>query len=136
VDRILSLGGDPHLVLLLPDGHHRAVHLSATDGAGARPHPSSPSSLPLISVRTLLPLARLLQAMLRAREETADAVPPHPSDATSTRAGFGRSAYKDLPAHGLDPAASELPPTARPAPGEPDAAPAQSPLGGAGERHR
>ena len=60
-------GSNRHLIVRLPNGRTRSVPLKATEPrakAGAEPAVLLP-----ISARTLLPLARRLQAMARMQEE-------------------------------------------------------------------
>ena len=74
VERVLAVHGEQRLVVRLPRGGRRSVRRGATDadGPGA---PASAAGLPRVSARTLLLLARLVAAMLRAEEEAPHAHP-------------------------------------------------------------
>ncbi len=63
--------GKTHLILLLANGQHRIVPHAATDLGQTQKQNSEPQ-LPRISVRTMLPLARLIQSKLQAREVWSD----------------------------------------------------------------
>jgi len=69
VVRASSPRGKSNLILLLPDGQPRSVPRSATDFDGPTEQPPAARPLPLISVRTILPVAQLVQSMLLAIEE-------------------------------------------------------------------
>ena len=80
VVRDTSSRGVSSLVVQLPNGRTRSVPIAVTDDT-TETAPRSPSGLLPISARTLLPVARHLQAMVRAKEEvTRDASSdPQPS---------------------------------------------------------
>jgi len=61
-EEITPEGEHPAVVIILPDGQHRMVPRSATD-AGQRSEvtPAARCSLPLVSVRTILPVARFVR---------------------------------------------------------------------------
>src|SRR6266404_366057 len=60
----------PHVMVLLPSGRRHTVPRAATDleRPGEAVSPASP--LPPISVRTILPLARLVHQLKQAKEES------------------------------------------------------------------
>ena len=58
-----------HVTVLLPTGRRRSVARSATDLERPREESSHDPPLPVISVRTILPLARFVQALKQAKEE-------------------------------------------------------------------
>src|SRR6266700_2248935 len=60
----------PHVMVLLPSGRRHAVPRAATnlEHPGEAVAPASP--LPSLSVRTILPLARLVQQLKQAKEES------------------------------------------------------------------
>jgi hypothetical protein len=58
-----------HVTVLLPTGRRRSVPRSATDLERQADQVSPDSSLPVISVRTILPLARFVQGLKQAKEE-------------------------------------------------------------------
>ncbi|MHB8597324.1 MAG: hypothetical protein ACYDER_11000 [Ktedonobacteraceae bacterium] len=58
-----------HVTVLLPTGRRRSVPRSATDLERQADQASPASPLPVISVRTILPLARFVQALKQAKEE-------------------------------------------------------------------
>src|SRR5438874_12122756 len=58
-----------HVTVLLPTGRRRSVPRSATDLERQADQASPASPLPAISVRTILPLARFVQALKQAKEE-------------------------------------------------------------------
>jgi len=64
-------GRKGNLILRLPNGQHRSIPRAATDYDGPVGRPSS-LMLPLISVRTILPVARLVRLMLSAIGEVSD----------------------------------------------------------------
>src|SRR5215469_15243428 len=71
-----------HVMVLLPSGRRHMVPRAATD----LEHPegaASPAALPVISVRTILPLARLVQQLKQAKEEShaeQATTPIHPNE--------------------------------------------------------
>jgi len=71
-----------HVTVLLPTGRRRSVPKASTDLERPAEEASSVSSLPVISVRTMLPLARCGQKRKQAKEER-DAFPSE-SNAHST----------------------------------------------------
>ena len=76
--RRASPRGRAGLVVLLPNGQHRTVPVAATDFNITQEAPfNTPDQycLPLISVRTILPLARLVKAKLNPTEEMSDEPP-------------------------------------------------------------
>ena len=66
-----------HVTVLLPTGRRRSVPRSATDLEHPVEEVSHDLPLPAISVRTILPLARLVQQLKQAKEES------HAAQATS-----------------------------------------------------
>jgi hypothetical protein len=59
-----------HVTVLLPTGRRRSVPRSATNLERLAEESSCDSSLPVISVRTILPLAHLVQQLKQAKEES------------------------------------------------------------------
>jgi hypothetical protein len=96
-----------HVTVLLPTGRRRSVARSATDLERPREESSHDPPLPVISVRTILPLARFVQALKQAKEErhaqkSAESI--QSSEPNSTRS------INDLaPASREQPAATRLP---------------------------
>src|SRR5437660_4528325 len=58
-----------HVTVLLPTGRRRSVPRSATDLERPAEQASHEPPLPVISVRTILPLARFVQGLKQAKEE-------------------------------------------------------------------
>ena len=58
-----------HVTVLLPTGRRRSVPRSATDLGRPAEEASHDPPLPVISVRTILPLARFVQGLKQAKEE-------------------------------------------------------------------
>jgi len=58
-----------HVTVLLPTGRRRSVPRSATDLERLREEDTYDPPLPVISVRTILPLARFVQELKQAKEE-------------------------------------------------------------------
>ncbi|MFL5706694.1 MAG: hypothetical protein ACJ8AG_28310 [Ktedonobacteraceae bacterium] len=58
-----------HVTVLLPTGRRRSVPRSATDLERQADQALPDSPLPVISVRTILPLARFVQGFKQAKEE-------------------------------------------------------------------
>jgi len=58
-----------HVTVLLPTGRRRSVPRSATDLERPAEEASHDPPLPVISVRTILPLARFVQGLKQAKEE-------------------------------------------------------------------
>jgi hypothetical protein len=71
VVRDTSSLGVSYLVVELPNGRTRSVPIAATEDTTETAR-HSPSGLLPISARTLLPVARHLQVMVRAKEEVTD----------------------------------------------------------------
>jgi hypothetical protein len=96
-----------HVSVLLPTGRRRSVPRSATNLERPAEETSHELPLPVISVRTILPLARFVQALKQAKEEkhaeqAASSIPATGAD--STRAD------NDLaPTSTEQPAATRLP---------------------------
>jgi hypothetical protein len=59
-----------HVTVLLPTGRRRSVPTHATDRERPAHLAAHDSPLPAISVRTILPLARLVQPLKQAKEES------------------------------------------------------------------
>ncbi len=59
-----------HVMVLLPSGRRHMVPRAATNLEGEAEAPVSNSPLPSISVRSILPLARLVQQLKQAKEES------------------------------------------------------------------
>ena len=91
--RLLSLAcgrGPAFIAAALPDGRRRLVRRAATDLE--RPL-TPPATLPRISARTLLPLARHVRSMLAfSTKEVRHANPPLPSLSASSKATVSLSA--------------------------------------------
>ena len=97
----------PHVMVLLPSGRRHQVPRAATNLERPEGAASPAAPLPSISVRTILPLAHLVQQLKQAKEEShaeQTASPIHPTDPSSSRS------HDDLPS------ASPEPPTATSAP--------------------
>src|SRR6266566_8262857 len=60
----------PHVMVLLPSGRRHMVPRAATNLEHPGEAVASASPLPSISVRTILPLARLVQQLKQAKEES------------------------------------------------------------------
>ncbi|HEY4387628.1 MAG TPA: DUF5372 family protein [Ktedonobacteraceae bacterium] len=60
----------PHVMVLLPTGRRHAIPRAATNLAYPVEVALPSSPLPAISVRTILPLARLVQQLKQAKEES------------------------------------------------------------------
>ncbi len=60
----------PHVMVLLPSGRRHTVPQAATNLERPKEAVSPASPLPSISVRTILPLARLVQQLKQAKEES------------------------------------------------------------------
>ena len=111
--RPVSSRGKAMLTLRLPDGQLRSVPRAATDIDGHSQVAVSREG-PLISVRTLLPVARLVRLMITATEEVACDVALR-SGSTSTAA----APVPPSPSH-LASAGARSPDAARPASGHVD----------------
>jgi hypothetical protein len=77
-----------HVTVLLPTGRRRSVPRSATDLECPRDQASHDPPLPVISVRTILPLARFVQGLKQPKEErhaeqTASSIQAREPDHTS-----------------------------------------------------
>jgi Family of unknown function (DUF5372) len=99
-----------HVMVLLPSGRQHMVPRAATnlEHPGEAVSPAAP--LPSISVRTILPLARLVQQLKQAKEEshaepTASII--HPTDPSSSRS------RNDLPPASPEPPTATRPPDRR-----------------------
>src|SRR5258706_15566641 len=68
----------PHVMVLLPTGRRHAIPRAATNLECLVEAASPDSSLPTTSVRTILPLARLVHQLKQAKEES------HAEQTTST----------------------------------------------------
>jgi hypothetical protein len=77
--------------VVLPDGRHRWIPQKATDLEDAACETRPNRDLPLVSVRTLLPLAEYVRARLSAAREGVDETSGPAADPT-TRAGIAGSA--------------------------------------------
>ena len=101
----------PHVMVLLPSGRRHAVPRAATnlEHPGEAVAPASP--LPSISVRTILPLARLVQQLKQAKEESH--AEPTASPIHCTDHGFS-SSHDDLSAAPPEPPAATRAPDRRP----------------------
>src|SRR6266566_1273403 len=80
----------PHVMVLLPSGRRHMVPRAATNLEHPGEAVASASPLPSISVRTILPLARLVQQLKQAKEEshaeqTASTIHPTESCVPSSR---------------------------------------------------
>lgn len=101
------------LTLRLPDGQLRRVPRAATDIDGHSRGAVSRKG-PLVSIRTLLPVARLVRSMITATEEVTCDVALRSGSISTAAAPIPPS-----PSH-LAPAGVRSPDTARPAPGHLD----------------
>ena len=70
--RDFSPRGNSSVTIQLPNGQRRVVPRSATNLDANEFSESAVGDLPIISVRTILPVARFVQAKLRAPEEEKD----------------------------------------------------------------
>ena len=77
--------------MVLPDGRHRWIPQKATDLEDVACEITPNRDLPLVSVRTLLPLAEYVRARLSAAKEGVDETSGAAADPTS-RAGIAGSA--------------------------------------------
>jgi hypothetical protein len=78
-----------HVTVLLPTGRRRSVPRLATNLERPAEESSSDPPLPVISVRTILPLAHLVQGLKQAKEEShaeqaASTIPPTEQCSTSS----------------------------------------------------
>src|SRR5947209_9354356 len=88
---LLSVRVNPsktHVTVLLPTGRRRSVPRSATDLERRQEEASHDPFLPVISVRTILPLAYFVQGLKQAKEESharqaASTIPPTEQCSTS-----------------------------------------------------
>ena len=90
-----ALGGDQRLIVIqLPDGRERAIPRSATAVASASDDPATAAGrLAHISVRTLLPLANHVRAVLASRHADLEAGGGrHLEQATAAHGGVAGSA--------------------------------------------
>ena len=100
-----------HVMVLLPSGRRHMVPRAATNLEHSAEAILSASPLPSISVRTILPLARLVQQLKQAKEEShaeQTASPIH-----CTEYGFP-SSHDDLSSASPEPSAATRPPGRRP----------------------
>jgi hypothetical protein len=100
-----------HVMVLLPSGRRHMVPRAATNLEREGVAVSSAAPLPSISVRTILPLARLVQQLKQAKEEShaeQTASPIH-----STEPGF-LSSYDDLSSASPESPAATRAPDRRP----------------------
>ncbi len=100
----------PHVMVLLPSGRRHMVSRAATNLERPAEVVSSASPLPSISVRTILPLARLVQQLKQAKEEShaeQTTSPIHP-----TEHGFP-SSHNDLSSASPEPPAATRAPDRR-----------------------
>jgi hypothetical protein len=102
----------PQVLLLLPSGRRHMVPRAATnlEREGVAVSPAFP--LPVISVRTILPLARLVQQLKQAKEESH--AEPTASTISPTNPSNSRS-HDDLPSASPEPSESGTTDTERPA---------------------
>jgi hypothetical protein len=108
----ISPQGPASILIQLPNGRHRAVPRAATDlDAPPQPRPT-PTDLPLISVRTILPLAHRVRAMVLAMEDShAAALTPTDTDQPATCYGGAQRPASALAApESAPPAATGRPP--------------------------
>ena len=101
----------PHVMVLLPSGRRHMVPRAATNLERPAETVSPPSPLPSISVRTILPLACLVQQLKQAKEESH--AEQTMSTNHSTESCVGRS-HDDLPAAPPEPPAATCPSDRRP----------------------
>src|SRR5207245_11702722 len=99
-----------HVTVLLPTGRRRSVPRSATDLEHPVEEVSHDLPLPAISVRTILPLARLVQELKQAKEESH--AQPTASPIHCTDHGFS-SSHDDLSAAPPEPPAATRAPDRR-----------------------
>jgi hypothetical protein len=105
--------GSHQLVVALPDGRRRSIPRTATDLSTGTGLPSSVGSASTrISVRTLLPLARHLRAVLRWRQEVSDAHPPSAPAALAVPAPGSPTATGPALGHAASSSACDDTPTA------------------------
>ncbi len=112
VDRPSSRG--PGLIVVrLPDGRERAIPRTATDLASpAEALPALASAQPHVSVRTLLPLANHVRAVLASRNAGPETEPTRDCAAGTHSGGVARSNRRATPVVG--PAPGREPPPAGP----------------------
>ena len=82
-----------HVMVLLPSGRRHMVPRAAINLERSAEAPVSASSLPSISIRTILPLARLVQQLKQAKEESHAEQTASPNHCTEH--GFS-SSHDDL----------------------------------------
>ena len=96
-----------HVTVLLPTGRRRSVPRSATDLERPREEVSLDPPLPIISVRTILPLARFVQRLKQAKEERH--AEQQAESIRSTEPDSTRSPNDLAPTSREQPAATRLP---------------------------
>jgi hypothetical protein len=102
-----------HVMVLLPSGRRHMVPRAATNLERSAEAVLFASPLPSISVRTILPLARLVQQLKQAKEEShaeQTASPIHPMESCVP------SSRDDLSSASPEPPAATRPPHRRPHP--------------------
>ncbi len=99
-----------HVMVLLPSGRRHMVPRAATNLERSAEAPVSASSLPSISIRTILPLARLVQQLKQAKEESHAEQTASPNHCTEH--GFS-SSHDDLSSASPEPSAATRAPDRR-----------------------
>ena len=91
---LLCARGPRFIAVALPDGRRRLIRRAATDLE--RPAGATELPVPRVSIRTLLPLARLVRSVLAASSaEPADAVPSPPNPASTPAPSTAPKAMAD-----------------------------------------
>src|SRR5437588_1422172 len=101
----------PHVMVLLPSGRRHMVPRAATNLERPEEAVSPASPLSSISVRTILPLARLVQQLKQTKEESHAETTASPIHSTE-HGSF--SSYDDLSAAPPEPPAATCAPDRRP----------------------
>ena len=86
-----------HVMVLLPSGRRHMVPRAATNLERPVEAVLPPSPLPVISVRTILPLARLVQQLKQAKEESHAERQRHPSIPPNTVPSVPTTIFHQLP---------------------------------------
>jgi hypothetical protein len=129
--RDVSPRGKTQVTILLPNGQRRIVPRSATNLVGANTEQPAVGKLPIISVRTILPVAQFVKAKLGATKEKTDALPSLTSSGGDARSD---PAQEPSTSHLVEAVGAEATDAAGPTMGETGAADPTSEWVDGGER--